>query len=146
MSKTQSIIVEYDLPHPPDRVWRALTDPKLLAKWLMPNDMVPVVGHKFNFKTQARGDWDGKVYCEVLLVEPLKRFRYSWCGGVDTLQGYGHTLNTVVTWTLTPGGAGTKLLLEHEGFRDENVSAYEAMSGGWRTHVAERMAHALAEG
>ena len=143
MSETKSIVVEYDLPHSPDHVWRALTDSELLAKWLMPNDIAPVVGHKFNFKSQPRGDWDGIVYCEVQIVEPLKRFRYTWCGGNTDNP---HRLNTIVTWTLTPGGAGTKLLFEHDGFRDENATTYEAMNGGWRTHVAERMARTLAEG
>ena len=142
---SKSIVVEYGLPHTPEQVWRVLTEAKLLAKWLMPNDIAPKVGHRFTFTTKPIGDWDGVVHCEVLLVEPLKRLRYRWCGDAETLNGRGGGLNTVVTWTLSPGGAGTKLLLEHEGFRDQDSFAYEAMGGGWRGRVAARMSEALTQ-
>lgn len=79
MSKT--ITVEYDLPAPPAQVWRALTEPRLLEAWLMPNDIAPVVGHKFTMQTRPMGTWDGVVQCEVLKVEPLKRLVFSWKGG-----------------------------------------------------------------
>ncbi len=128
----KSIVVEYDLPHEPEKVWRALTEPKLLEAWLMPNDIKPVVGHRFNFRAKPVGNWDGTVYCTVLVVEPAKKLRYSWKGGDDRLKDYGHMLDTVVTWTLTPTATGTKLLFEHEGFRDADAFAYEAMGGGWK--------------
>jgi uncharacterized protein YndB with AHSA1/START domain len=143
MSETKSIIVEYELPYPPSKVWHALTDSKLLASWLMPNDIAAVVGHKFNFHTKPQGGWDGTVYCEVLIVEPEKRLRYSWRGGDPGNKDYGHPLDTVVTWTLTPDGNGTKLLLEHEGFRDEDNFAYAVMGQGWREHLRASMSKAL---
>ena len=84
MSETQSIEVDYELPQPPEKVWRTLTEPALLARWLMQNDIKPVVGHKFTFQAEPiPGQWDGRVDCEVLAVEPLRLLRYSWQGGTD---------------------------------------------------------------
>ncbi len=144
MIATNSIVVEYDLPQEPALVWRMLTEPVLLEKWLMRNDIAPVVGHRFNFHTQPQGDWDGTVWCEVLVVDPEKRLRYTWRNGDPNNTASGHTLDTVVTWTLTPDGSGTRLLLEHEGFRDQDRSAYEAMGEGWRTKVREWLIEELA--
>ncbi|MFT3839219.1 MAG: SRPBCC domain-containing protein [Myxococcaceae bacterium] len=135
---TQSIEVDYDLPQSADKVWRVLTEAPLLSKWLMVTDIKPVVGHKFTFKAQPiPGHWDGRVDCEVLEVEPLKRIRYSWRGG---------QLDTTVTWTLMPGiNGGTRLHLSHEGFTEQNRYAYENMSKGWRSHLAERITALLKE-
>jgi uncharacterized protein YndB with AHSA1/START domain len=139
----QSILVEYDLPEAPKKVWRALTDPKLLEAWLMPNDIQPVVGHRFNFRAQPVPGWDGTVYCEILDVVPEKRLVYSWRGGSQKLDGYGHELDTVVTWELTPtAGGGTHLRLEHSGF-DPDSFAFKMMGQGWRGKVAERITQAL---
>ena len=66
MKGPESIVVDYTLNEPPTEVWRALTEPKLLAQWLMENDIQPIVGHKFNFRAKPMGDWDGIVYCEIL--------------------------------------------------------------------------------
>jgi hypothetical protein len=63
--ESQSISMEFDLPHPPSKVWRALTEPELLGKWLMPTTMQPVLGTSFTFKTQSSPKWDGVVSCEV---------------------------------------------------------------------------------
>jgi uncharacterized protein YndB with AHSA1/START domain len=65
---TEAIHTDAFLPYPPQKVWRALTDPGLLASWLMPNDFEPRVGHRFTFRTDpvpAHG-FDGIVRCEVL--------------------------------------------------------------------------------
>jgi uncharacterized protein YndB with AHSA1/START domain len=83
-AETQSISLEYDLPQPPAKVWRALTEPELLAKWIMANDMRPLVGHSFTFKAQPTPWWDGTVHCEVLEIDLHKRFRYSWRGGPES--------------------------------------------------------------
>jgi uncharacterized protein YndB with AHSA1/START domain len=142
--KTQSIVVEYELPESPEKVWRALTEPKLLAAWLMPNDIEPTVGHRFSFHTQPVAGWDGVVHCEVLVVEPIRRLTYSWRGGSTALQGYGHAIDTTVTWTLTrTANGGTHLRLEHEGFAPGSY-AFEKMGQGWRGKVAERIAQVLA--
>jgi uncharacterized protein YndB with AHSA1/START domain len=140
MSETKSIVVEYDLPHPPAKVWRALTEPALLASWLMENDFAPVVGHRFTFKSHPIGDWDGTVRCEVLEVEAPKRLVYSWRGGSGARE-----INTVVRWTLQVTARGTHLSLEHSGFLPIHANAFEAMSKGWAGKVAERITQVLAD-
>ena len=141
----QSIIVEYDLAHPPARVWRALTDAKLVASWLMPNDLRPVVGHRFTFQAAPiPGVWDGVCHCEVLEVKPNERLSYSWRGGSENVENYGQRLDTIVTWTLAPSGSGTLLRLVHSGFKPANAHAFEIMGKGWRGKVAERIAEVIA--
>ncbi len=108
MSRT--IVREVTYPHPPERVWTALTDPQSLAAWLMPNDFKPEVGHKFQFRVPPQRGWRGIVDCEVLAVEPPRRLSYSW-------QGDPHHRPMTVTWTLEPVNGGTRLRLEHAGFR-----------------------------
>ena len=133
MKGNEEIVVEYALPYPPAKVWRALIEPELLAGWLMPNDIAPVVGHKFNFRTQPMGDWNGVVDCEVLEVELQKRLVYTWVGGSAKNEGYGHKLDTTVTWTLEPSGdGGTVLKLVHHGFHPDDF-AFKMMGQGWRS-------------
>ena len=130
---TESIEVDYTLEHPPQEVWRLLTEANLLAMWLMPNDIAPVVGHKFNFRTKPMGDWDGVVDCEVLESEPFTLFAYSWKGGSKNNDSYGHELDTICSWTLTPTTSGGTLLhLSHSGF-DPSMFAYKIMGQGWRS-------------
>lgn len=126
---TQSISLEYDLPHPPAKVWRALTEPELLAAWLMANDMRLTVGHSFTFTQQPTPWWDGIVHCEVLEIDLHKRLRYTWrSSGLDT----------VVTWTLTatPSG-GTRLALEQSGFQPANTQAFDGARKGWERMVGD---------
>jgi uncharacterized protein YndB with AHSA1/START domain len=128
----RSIVFEADLPHAPEKVWRALTDAQLVSEWLMPNTLLPVIGHRFTFKTQPIGDWDGVVRCEVLAAEPPYLLRYSWKAGSNSAGSVAPTLDSVVTWTLTAIATGTHLKLEHAGFKSpENDFAYQAMSPGW---------------
>jgi uncharacterized protein YndB with AHSA1/START domain len=136
----KSIVVEYEMPQAPAKVWRALTEPALLAAWLMPNDIRPVVGHRFHFRAEPVAGWNGIVDCEVLAVEPQALLRYSWTGGAGEAK-----LDSVVTWTLAPApDGGTRLRLEHTGFGPKNAFAHEMMSKGWRGHVGERMKSVLA--
>ena len=129
---TESIEVDYALAHPPQEVWRLLTEPNLLAMWLMPNNIAPVVGHKFNFRTNPMGDWDGIVDCEVVECEPYTRFAYSWKGGARN-----NRIDTICAWTLTPAESGGTLLhLSHAGFEPTCI-AYQLMSQGWRNMNAE---------
>ncbi len=139
-TESLSIYAEYELPHPPSKVWRALTESGLLAAWLMANDIRPVVGHRFTFKAQPMPGWDGMVQCEVLDVEPQKRLRYSWCGGSVSSR-----LDSVVTWTLTPTPQGTKLVLEHSGFLPRNAFAFDVMSKGWRGKMVDRLNEILVQ-
>ncbi len=129
--ETQSIVVEFDVPHPPKKVWRALTVAEYLSAWLMPTDIRAEVGHRFTFKTKPMGDWDGTVECQVTDVEPERLIRYTWKGGSDNLEAYGRRLDTVVTWTLTPTRTGTHVRLDHDGFKPENAFAFEMMGKGW---------------
>ncbi len=126
-----SIQHEFYFPVPPEVVWNYLTDPELLAQWLMPNDFKPVVGHKFQFGTKPRYalGFDGRVYCEVLEIEVCKKLVYSWKGG---LSKENPLLDTLVVWTLRPSGEGTLLRLEHKGFKGiKNILPYFIMNNGW---------------
>jgi len=134
---TRSITVDYEFPEPPEAVWRALTEPGLLARWLMPGDIRPVVGHRFTLQAQPAGGWDGVIRCEVLAADEPRLLRYTWRGGAQEVDGYGHLLDTVVTWTLrSREGGGTHLRLEHAGFRSEDEFAWRALGSGWRTKQA----------
>jgi uncharacterized protein YndB with AHSA1/START domain len=143
MSEPQTIRVEYDLPHPPAKVWRALTESSLLARWLMPNDFRAEVGHRFEFRAPPMPHWDGIVRCEVREVDPPRRLRFTWVGGSKDAGTY---LDTTVTWLLTPtSGGGTLLRLEHAGFMPTNQFAYDGISKGWGGHIRQRMEALLAE-
>jgi uncharacterized protein YndB with AHSA1/START domain len=119
---TRSVLVERDIPHPPEKIWRALTQPHLIEEWLMKNDFKPLVDHRFNL----RGDW-GAVDCQVLEVEPHKTLAYKW----DAMG-----LESVVTWTLTPTRTGTHLRMEQAGFRREQEQAYQGAKFGWQKFFA----------
>src|SRR2546430_5762272 len=140
-AETQSFALEYDLPHPPAKVWRALTEPKLLAEWLMATDMRPVVGKSFTFKSDPTPWWDGIVNCEVVAVDPPKRLSYTWRSGAGP-----SALDTVVTWTLSPTpSGGTHLALEQSGFLPTGKFALDGMSKGWTRMVTESLPKVLAE-
>ena len=117
--------------HPQQLVWDYLTKPELLSQWLMESDFQPVVGHQFMFNTKpkVKVGFDGLIYCEVLKVEPISLLSYSWKGG----PGKGKiTLDSVVTWKLTPKENGTELVLEHTGFNGfKNLLSYLIMNKGW---------------
>ena len=132
-AETQTIAFEYDLPHAPAKVWRALTEPELIAQWLMATDMRPLVGQSFTFTSQPTPWWDGIVNCEVQEVDLHKRLRYSWKSGTPPSG-----LDTVVTWTLTPTPAGgTRLSLVHSGFQPSQESAFDGAGKGWKRMVGE---------
>lgn len=117
-------------PHAPERVWHALTASGAIAKWFAPNDFLPVVGHRFTFRTDPAPNYDGILYCEVLEVDPPHRLAYTFIGGYME-----HT--TVVTWTLTPVAEGTHVRLEHTGFTGlTDVAVADILSGGWLTQLS----------
>jgi uncharacterized protein YndB with AHSA1/START domain len=139
-TETKSISQTFDLPHPPTKVWRALTEPKLLAEWLMATDMRPVVGNSFTFKAEPTPWWDGIVNCQVLAIDPQKRLSYTWRSGPESSP-----LDTVVTWTLTPTqSGGTRLELEHTGFTDSNAFAFDGAKQGWQRMVGKSLLKVLA--
>jgi uncharacterized protein YndB with AHSA1/START domain len=121
-TETRSVVVEREIPHPPEKIWRALTEPHLIAEWLMKNDFEPAVGHRFNL----RGDWGG-VDCKVLEIEPRKTLSYSWAA---------NGLESVVTWTLTPTSRGASLRMEQVGFRADQEQFYQGAKGGWQKFFA----------
>jgi uncharacterized protein YndB with AHSA1/START domain len=130
------------MPHPPEKVWRALTESPLIEKWLMKNDFQPVVGHRFNFRATPQPYWNGVTDCEVLIVEPFRRLSYRWCSsGDEAADG----LNTVVTWTLTPTERGVVVRMEQSGFRAEDEGFYQGAGHGWPKMVEglEKTAAAL---
>ena len=135
-TETRSLVVERDIPHPPEKIWRALTQPHLIEEWLMKNDFKPAVGHRFNL----RGDWGGVLDCEVLAVEPNKSLSYTWNFVHDDAA---FSLNSVVTFTLTPTGTGTHLRMEQSGFRPNQKQAYGGANAGWR-QMFEKLDQVLA--
>jgi uncharacterized protein YndB with AHSA1/START domain len=125
---TRSLIVEREMPHPPEKIWRALTQAPLIAEWLMQNDFEPIVGHKFNFRAAPVLGWNGVTDCEVLEIIPLQRLAYSWnASGEQAPDG----LKTIVTWTLTRRETGTHVRMEQSGFRPQDEAGYRGMGGGW---------------
>lgn len=115
--QTRTVTVEREFAHPPEKIWRALTQPHLIEAWLMKNDFVPALHHRFKLSA----DW-GAVDCEVLEIEQNRSLSYTWAAmGLDS----------VVTWTLTPAGAGTHLKVEQTGFQPGQDAAYNGAKYGW---------------
>ena len=99
-----------DYPHQPAKVWRALTDPALMALWMMrPEGFEPVVGNRFKLVAKPQPGWRGFVECEVLEVREPSVLRTSWVGD-------DHGKVTYVTYRLEPHEGGTRLTFEHTGF------------------------------
>jgi uncharacterized protein YndB with AHSA1/START domain len=139
---TRSIVIEREMPHPPERVWRALTQGALIEEWLMENDFQPVVDHRFNFRATRMPHWNGVVDCQVLVVEPNQRLSYSWNASGEEATG---GLKTVVTWTLTPTKGGVLVRMEQSGFRLEDEANYQGANYGWQRFISglERVAAGL---
>ncbi|MFC9833020.1 SRPBCC domain-containing protein [Rhodococcus sp. NPDC127530] len=129
---TTKISVDQFIAAPPAKVWRALTEPELLAHWWAAGDIAATVGHRFHLDMPG---W-GAVPCEVIEVEPERRFVYTF------------TENWTLVWRLAPEGAGTRLFLDHSGFDlDDKRSrdAFERMGPGWRDTVMPRLAGVVAD-
>ena len=124
-SQTEFISLEFDLHHPPEKVWRALTDPALLAEWLLPvveGTLGP--GAAFTFKTQPHPGWDGTVHCRILELDGPRKISYTWVVGED--------LDTVVTFTLVPTASGTRLSLVQSGFKPDQKQNFGGARYGWK--------------
>ena len=123
-SQTHSISLEFDLHHSPEKVWRALTDPGLLAEWLLPVvDLKLDPGAAFTFRAEPQPGWDGVVNCRLLEIESERTLSYEWVVG---------DIDTVVTFTLTPTGSGTRLSLEQSGFRPGQKKNFGGARYGWK--------------
>ncbi len=124
LAETVTVTVEREISHPPEKIWRALTQPHLIQEWLMKNDFKPEVGHHFNLS----GDWGGVLDCEVLAIEPNTSLSYTW--------NFAHedpafALESVVTFTLVPKGGGTLLRMDQKGFRPDQKQASGGARLGW---------------
>ena len=127
-SQSDSITFEFDLHHPPEKVWRALTDPVLLAEWLLPVfDLRLEPGAAFTFKTQPYPGWDGVVNCRILEIDPHTTLSYAWVVG-----GGDMALDTIVTFTLTPTPSGSHLSLVQSGFKPEQKQNFGGARYGWK--------------
>jgi uncharacterized protein YndB with AHSA1/START domain len=133
MADSREIVVDEVFPHTPEVVWKTLTTPELMGRFLMmPTGFEPVKGKHFTFQTTPAGEWDGVIHCEVLEVTPNERLVHTWRGGHDANSGYGSRLETVVTWTLTKVDGGVRVRMVHSGFRTPNNDfAFKKMSEGW---------------
>jgi uncharacterized protein YndB with AHSA1/START domain len=124
---TRSVVVERELPFPPEKIWRALTQPHLIEEWLMENDFSPRVGHRFKLRRSPRPDVSIAIDCRVVTVEPNQTLSYTWAA-------FG--LESVVTFTLTPTRTGTLLRMEQSGFRPDQQQAYQGAKAGWHHFIA----------
>jgi uncharacterized protein YndB with AHSA1/START domain len=134
IADTRQIVVDEVFPHSPEVLWKTLTTPEMMGRWLkMPaTGFEAVEGKRFTYQTSPAGDWDGVIQCQVLDVVPNERLAYSWQGGHETNIGYGSRLETVVTFTLTKTDRGTRVRLVHSGFvLPRNETAFRNMSDGW---------------
>jgi uncharacterized protein YndB with AHSA1/START domain len=116
-SEIRTIIVERELPHAPEKIWRALTQPHLMEEWLMKTAFEPEVGHRFKFSA----DW-GEIQCEVIAIDLHRKLEYSWDAG---------DLKSVVSWELTPTDKGTVLRMEQTGFKPDQSRYYGGAKLGW---------------
>lgn len=138
-SQTEAIAFEVELHHSPEKVWRALTDPALLAEWLLPvveGKLAP--GAAFTFKTQPYPGWDGTVSCRVLESEKPTKLSYTWA-----VEGMG--LDTVVTFTLAPTSSGTLLSIVQSGFEPEQKQNFGGARYGWKM-MGGKLEELLAKG
>jgi uncharacterized protein YndB with AHSA1/START domain len=125
-TSTRSVIVEKEFPHPPEKVWRALTESSLIEQWLLKNDFQPVAGHSFRLSRDPRPNWNGVIDCQVITVEPCRTLSYTW-GALG--------LGSVVTFTLTPTAAGTYVRMEQSGFRPDQGANYKGAQYGWQKFI-----------
>ena len=123
MTSTRSLVIERELPYPPEKVWRALTQGALIKEWLMDNDFQPVVGHRFNFRRTPVPNWNGVIDSEVLVVESNRKLSYTW-GALG--------LESVVVFTLDATKDGTRMRMEQSGFRPDQEAAYKGAKHGWQ--------------
>jgi uncharacterized protein YndB with AHSA1/START domain len=125
-TETKTVVIEREFSAAPEKLWRALTQPHLIAEWLMKNDFALTVGHPFQLRTDPQPNWDGVIDCKVVAIEPNKTLSYRWAA-LD--------LESVVTFTLTPTDTGTHMRMEHSGFRADQPRAFAGATYGWNSFL-----------
>jgi uncharacterized protein YndB with AHSA1/START domain len=121
---TESIELEYDLAHAPEKVWRALTDPALLTQWLLPSiGFRAEHGAAFTFNAPPQPEWDGKVHCRMLEIDVHQKLSWSWVVG---------DIDTIVTFILTPTVDGTHLTIIQSGFKVGQKRNVAGARYGWK--------------
>lgn len=125
-TKTRALVIEREMPHPPEKIWRALTQGSLIKEWLMDNDFLAEVGHKFSFRSTPVANWNGIIDSQVLLLEPNKKLSYTWAS---------LGLESTVVWTLTATQSGTLVRIEQSGFRSDQDAAYKGATYGWTKFI-----------
>ena len=131
-AQRDSLSLEFDLHHRPEKVWRALTDPVLLTEWLLPSvDVKLEPGAAFTFQAPPQPGWDGNVHCQLLEIEAQRKLSYTWVVG---------DIDTVVTFTLTPTATGTRLSLVQSGFNPDQKQNLGGARYGWNMMTARLLA------
>lgn len=130
MSENRAIVIVEDYAASPARVWRAMTDPELMARWMMANDFEPRVGHEFTMQgvPVPAVKFSGTIRCKVLELVAERRLSLSWGDAA------GATTNWTVSWTLERREGGTRVTLVHDGFdltRPEEQLSHKVMGSGW---------------
>lgn len=106
----------YTIAATPAKVWRALTDPKVIEEWSGADaEFVPEVGTEYAL-------WDGSICGEIVEVVPRKKLVQTWQPDNWTIE------DSVVTFTLTPVAEGTRVDLLHENVEDFD---FEGTTEGW---------------
>lgn len=126
--------------HEVERVWAALTNAEALAQWLMPNNFVPELGRKFEFRIDPMMGMS-VVACEVLdLVAPDAgngwhgRMAWSWPVPRRSKNTGAPRPPMRVEWTVEPDGAGgTVLTLTQSGLEGMSWIFRKMMTSGWGT-------------
>lgn len=137
----RDIKLEWFYPHNAEDVWHCLTTSELIEQWLMTNDFKLQLGHKFQFRAKPMPGWSGIVDCEVKEIIPNRKLAYSWESGA---KPGSNEISTVVTWHLIPENGGTRLVLEHTGFRGFKAWMTSFLLGkGWKGHIANAFANVL---
>jgi uncharacterized protein YndB with AHSA1/START domain len=132
---TRSLVIEKEMPHPPEKIWRALTQGPLIKQWLMDNDFQPSVGHTFQLKTTPVPNWNGIIDCKVVELDPAKKLAYSW----GTMG-----MESMVVWTLAETKGGTLVRMEQSGFRSDQDPNYKGATYGWQKFIGN-LEHLLAD-